>query len=78
MAILLQDYAPFSTMSHADVEKEVIECMTRALKNLEVELHCPSSNPSTPSSTSLSTLLCITTTTQIPKQIRCNTIHTRY
>ncbi|CAF1273348.1 unnamed protein product [Rotaria sordida] len=38
MVILLQDYAPLSTMSQEDVEKEVIECMTRALKYLEVEL----------------------------------------
>ncbi|CAF2447435.1 unnamed protein product [Rotaria sp. Silwood2] len=44
MAISLQDYAPLSTMSQEDVEKEVIECMTRALKYLEVELHYPSSN----------------------------------
>ncbi|CAF1159902.1 unnamed protein product [Rotaria sordida] len=44
MAISLQDYAPLSTMSQEDVEKEVIECMTRALKYLEVELHCPLSN----------------------------------
>ncbi|CAF4110265.1 unnamed protein product [Rotaria sordida] len=33
-----QHYAPLSTMSQEDVEKEVIECMTRALKYLEVEL----------------------------------------
>ncbi|CAF1144312.1 unnamed protein product [Rotaria sordida] len=38
MIILLQDYAPLSTMSQEDVEKEVIECTTRALKYLEVEL----------------------------------------
>ncbi|CAF4192122.1 unnamed protein product, partial [Rotaria sordida] len=38
MVILLQDYAPLSTISQEDVEKEVIECTTRALKYLEVEL----------------------------------------
>ncbi|CAF3327196.1 unnamed protein product [Rotaria socialis] len=44
MAISLQDFAPLSTTSQEDVEKEVIECMTRALKYLDVELHYPTSN----------------------------------
>ncbi|CAF4333399.1 unnamed protein product, partial [Adineta steineri] len=40
----LQDYAPLSTMSQDDIEKEVIDCMTRALKYLDVELNTPSSD----------------------------------
>ncbi|CAF1342793.1 unnamed protein product [Adineta steineri] len=44
MATSLQDYAPLSTMSQDDIEKEVIDCMTRALKYLDVELNTPSSD----------------------------------
>ncbi|CAF0756223.1 unnamed protein product [Adineta ricciae] len=44
MATSLQDHAPLTTMSQEDVEKEVIECMTRALKYLDVELNHPYSD----------------------------------
>ncbi|CAF0946151.1 unnamed protein product [Rotaria sordida] len=44
MATSLQDYAPLSTMSQEDIEKEIIDCMTRALKYLDVELNTPSSD----------------------------------
>ncbi|UJR21959.1 hypothetical protein I4U23_025027 [Adineta vaga] len=44
MATALQDYAPLSTTSQDDIEKEVIDCMTRALKYLENELNTPSSD----------------------------------
>ncbi|CAF1135868.1 unnamed protein product [Adineta steineri] len=46
MATSLQDHAPLSTMTQEDVEKEVIECMTRALKYLDVELNYSSSDRS--------------------------------
>ncbi|CAF0938718.1 unnamed protein product [Adineta ricciae] len=44
MATSLQDYAPLSSTSQDDIEKEVIDCMTRALKYLEIELSTPSSD----------------------------------
>ncbi|CAF4137074.1 unnamed protein product [Rotaria magnacalcarata] len=44
MATSLQDYAPLITMSQDDIEKEIIDCMTRALKHLDIELNTPSSN----------------------------------
>ncbi|UJR27243.1 hypothetical protein I4U23_008538 [Adineta vaga] len=44
MATSLQDHAPLSTMSQEDIEKEVIECMTRALKYLDADLNHPSSD----------------------------------
>ncbi|CAF3354797.1 unnamed protein product, partial [Rotaria socialis] len=44
MATSLQDYAPLITMSQDDIEKEIIDCMTRALKHLDIELNTPSSH----------------------------------
>ncbi|CAF4847055.1 unnamed protein product, partial [Rotaria socialis] len=44
MATSLQDYAPLITMSQDDIEKEIIDCMTRALKHLYIELNTPSSH----------------------------------
>ncbi|CAM4821998.1 unnamed protein product [Rotaria magnacalcarata] len=44
MATALQDFAPLMTMSQDDIEKEIIDCMTRALKYIEVELATPSSD----------------------------------
>jgi len=46
MATSLQDYAPLSSVSQDDVEKEVIECMNRALKYLDVELNYAASDRS--------------------------------